>query len=111
VGKGVVSTIFLWQQWKDFLERFGSEFPLVKVDVAYLLIRVHAGEAAGVAGLAALGSDLTDLVLHDGVLAVGRLERAHGSTNLGAVGKVAGVGVLSAGHDDFDVGGVPVKKF
>jgi hypothetical protein len=31
--------------------------------VAYLLVGIHAGEAARVAGLAALGSDLADLVL------------------------------------------------
>ncbi len=44
-----------------------------------LLVRVHAGEAAGVAGLAALGGSLLDLFL-------------------GAVGEVARVGVIS--HDD-----------
>jgi hypothetical protein len=38
----------------------------VSVRDSYLLVGVHAGKAAGVAGLAALGSDITDFVLGTG---------------------------------------------
>ena len=47
---------------------------------AYLLVGVHVGEAAAVAGLAALGGDLTDFVLGAGG---GGVSIAGGSGGLG----------------------------
>jgi hypothetical protein len=69
----------------------------------YLLVRVHAGEATAVAGLATLGSDSLDFFLGagEGVSAV--LQSWMLESNSLPVGEVAGVVVSVVRHIDWDV--------